>query len=190
MNTSPPDKAAIRTRMLALRAEIPASAAESASRSVADSLLKIIPANAVIAGYRAIRGELVIAEAMAQLAARGNALCLPVVQAPGKPLAFHAWKPGEILEKGHYGVEVPAAAALVTPTIVLVPLVAFDRAGHRLGYGAGYYDRTIESLRQAGNAVQMIGIGYGLQEVPHVAPESHDQKLDVVVTEKEILRFA
>ena len=93
-----------------------------------------------------------------------------------------------VMESGRYGVEIPPAGAPVfRPDVVLVPLVAFDRRGNRLGYGAGYYDRTLERLRQMSARLHVIGVAYAFQEVESIEPEPHDQKLDVIVTEKGVI---
>ncbi len=127
---------------------------------------------------------------MQLLAERGQSLCLPVIEAADKPLYFRRWRLGEELEKGRYGIPIPPAGVPVfRPGVILVPLVAFDRAGHRLGYGAGYYDRTIARLKAMGEPVQVVGVGYSQQEVEAIPTGAHDQKMDMIVTDKEIIRF-
>lgn len=117
----------------------------------------------------------------------GIATALPVVVGKGQPLVFRAWAPGEALETGAYGTcHPPPAAAEVQPSLVLVPLVAFDRAGGRLGYGGGFYDRTLPRLRAA-QTVVAIGLAHGVQELAAVPREPHDQPLDWLATEAEIL---
>ena len=157
---------------------------------VARHVVNFISTGAVIvAGYRAVRGELDIFEAMAQLSERGHTLCLPVVEAPRVPLVFRRWRVGSPLEMGRYGIEVPSnREAAVLPDAVLVPLVAFDKNRHRLGYGAGYYDETIHELRKSAKSIQIIGIAFAAQQVEAIPAESHDAKLDAVVTEKGIVK--
>ena len=141
------------------------------------------------AGYRPIRGEIDPAPLMAALAARGVALCLPSAR-PGQVLGFRRWSPGEALNRGGYGIEEPRDdAPLATPDLIIVPLAAFDAAGHRLGYGAGHFDRTLEALRLSG-PVFALGLAYAEQEVAAVPAEPHDQKLDAVLTEKGYRPFA
>ena len=124
--------------------------------------------------------------ALEALEDRGHSICLPVIQTSTAPLLFKAWKVGSPLQKGHYAIEIPQEnSELCTPDVILVPLVAFDRAGHRLGYGAGYYDRTIENLRNSAKKLQLIGVGYSAQMLEHIPAQAHDQKLDMIVTEKE-----
>lgn len=184
------DKKSLRAQAQAAREAIAPQAAKAAAKIVAAHLLKLIPADAkIIAGYRAMRGELDISEAMTQLAARGHALCLPVIEEPGLPLFFRRWQMGQKLIKGVYDIDIPPASEpQVIPDIVIVPLLAFDASGHRLGFGAGYYDRTIERLREPGKAIQMIGAAFALQQLERIPAEAHDAHLDAVVTEKGILK--
>jgi 5-formyltetrahydrofolate cyclo-ligase len=126
---------------------------------------------------------------MADLAAQGHALCLPVVQGRGKPLLFRAWRRGDALVRGSLGIPAPGPeAAPLVPGLLLVPLLAFDREGFRLGHGAGYYDMTLAGLRAAG-PVLAVGIAYAGQEVARVPREVHDQSLDWVITESEAIRI-
>jgi 5-formyltetrahydrofolate cyclo-ligase len=181
----------IRIQMLAKRERMGAALAQAAAAALIDRLLAVISASAtVVAGYRPIRREVDISPAMQALSERGLRLCLPVIEAQDKPLYFRRWRWGDALEKGRYGVEVPPADAPSSrPDVVLVPMVAFDRAGHRLGYGAGYYDRTLRALRAQGKPVQMIGVAFALQEVEHIPVDSTDEKLDAIVTDKETINF-
>jgi 5-formyltetrahydrofolate cyclo-ligase len=164
--------------------------ASAASQALVSMLMPLISESVtIVAGYRSIRREVDIAQAMQDCAARGVRLCLPVIEAQDKPLYFRRWRLEDVLEKGRYGVEVPPSdAPFARPDVVLVPLVAFDRTGHRLGYGAGYYDRTIRVLRQQEKNIQMIGVAYSLQEVEQLPVDSNDERLDFIVTEKEVIR--
>ena len=173
-----------------MRQRVLPAVAASAGRAVAGYVADIVPPDAVVAGYCEVRGELDVSFTLARLAARGQSLCLPVIEDSDKPLGFRKWAPGDMLERGRYGIDIPLAAApVLVPDTVLVPLVAFDANGDRLGYGAGYYDRTLEQLRQSNKALQVIGIAYALQQVESIAPESHDQKLDAIVTEQGVIRI-
>lgn len=163
----------------------------AASARVCEALVPAIPPAAIVAGYERFRGELDIRPAMLILGERGHTLCLPVIEAPDKPLFFRRWRAEDVLEQGRYGIPIPPAGAPVfRPHVIVVPLVAFDRAGHRLGYGAGYYDRTIARLREAGEPLLVIGVGYSQQEVERIPVGPHDQKLDIMITEKETIRVA
>jgi len=138
---------------------------------------------ATIAGYWPLADEIDCRPLMDVLAAHGAALALPVVAAAGRSLEFRAWRPGDPLEAGAHGTFHPLPiAATVVPAVVLVPLLAFDRRGFRLGRGGGYYDRTLETLR-ARSQVLAIGLAYAAQEVPDVPCDCRDQRLDRLLTE-------
>ncbi len=135
----------------------------------------------VIAGYMPIRTEADPLQAMHVLSAR-NRICVPVIEEPGRPLRFREWYLGAEMIKGPFGARVPAAGAWLEPGILIVPLVAFDRRLNRLGYGGGFYDRTLERLRAA-RPVRAIGLAYAAQELPDLPLEPTDQPLDAIVTE-------
>lgn len=113
---------------------------------------------------------------------------VPVIPGPDQPLTFHQWTPGCALTVGAFGALIPDNAAEVVPRVVIVPLVAFDRAGNRLGYGGGFYDRTLEKLRARG-PVHAVGYAYGAQEAEALPLEPTDQPLDAIVTEGGVLTF-
>ena len=125
--------------------------------------------------------------ALHALHARGRALCLPVVVARAAPLAFRRWTPETALVPGTFGTLVPDGTEVVVPCALIVPLLAFDRAGHRLGYGGGFYDRMLAALRAAG-PVLAVGLAFAAQGVPQVPCTVDDQPLDVIVTERETIR--
>ncbi len=177
-------KKALRARMTRLRGELGAETREAGARALAGIALDFLspPSGAVISGYAAIGDELDPLALLTALSARGHAIALPVTIAAGAPLVFRAWSPGEALERGDYGVPAPSGeAGELTPEILLVPLLAFDARGHRLGYGAGYYDRTLARLR-AKNPVIAIGLAFDAQRVDEVPHDEHDQPLDWVLT--------
>lgn len=136
---------------------------------------------AVIAGYMPIRTEADPVPAMTALA-KANRICVPVIDAAGQPLRFRAWTPGSEMIEGPFGAAVPASGDWLTPAIVIVPLVAYDARMGRLGYGGGFYDRTLEGLRARG-AVRALGFAYSAQELPQLPLEPTDQPLDAIVTE-------
>lgn len=136
----------------------------------------------VIAGYLPIRTEADPMMAMEELAV-ANRLCVPVVDGPGQPLRFREWTPGCRLVEGAFKVLVPEDGAELVPDLVIVPMVAFNSSLYRLGYGGGFYDRTLEVLRAAG-AVEAIGFAYSAQELSDLPLEPTDQPLDSLVTEK------
>ena len=143
----------------------------------------------IIAGYSPIRSELDPLALMRTLAAQGARLALPAVMARGKSLAFRAWSPDDKLMLGPLGILEPSpAAAELVPDIMLVPLAAFDRAGHRIGYGAGHYDYTLAHVRKSKKIIA-IGVAFAAQEIPRVPADTHDVRLDLVLTEAETIDF-
>lgn len=147
-----------------------------------------LPPASLVAATLAQNGEIDPAPLAAALLAQGHGLCLPVVVAADKALVFRAWKPGDPLLPGAFGIPEPLAhKPAVEPNVLLVPLVAFDRRGNRLGQGGGYYDRTLAQRRRK-PGVLAIGLGFSVQEAPSVPAASGDQSLDLIVTEKEIIR--
>lgn len=134
----------------------------------------------VLAGYWPIRGE---ADPRPVLADWDGAVVLPVVVARDTPLTFRRWQSGDALDEGAFGTaHPPEAAPALDPQVLIVPLAGFDRAGNRLGYGGGYYDRTLARLRAAGPVVA-LGLAYGVQELAAIPVEPTDQPLDAVVTD-------
>lgn len=126
---------------------------------------------------------------MQALDGRGHGLALPVVAGAGRPLVFRAWTPGDPLRPAAFNTREPSPdKAEVTPRVVLVPLLAFDRAGYRLGYGGGFYDRTLAGLRAAGTALA-VGLAFAGQEVESVPRDVNDRRLDWIVTEAEAIRI-
>lgn len=142
------------------------------------------PLHSIVAGYFAIRDEIDPRPLMETFHCEQARLCLPCVTGPGQPLVFRSWSPGDELVKGAFGVSEPRPSAPeIRPSLVLLPLLAFDGAGRRLGYGAGFYDRTIEALRALG-PVKTIGLAYEAQRLKRVPTEGHDVALDWIVTEQ------
>ncbi len=147
------------------------------------------PPSVLVAGYAPMNTEADVAPLMAALAARGHATALPAMTGRGAALAFRAWHPGAPLVPGIAGIaEPPEDAPEIVPELVLVPLLAYDAAGHRLGYGGGYYDRTIAALRARGS-VRAVGIAFSAQAVDSLPGAAHDQRLDAVLTELGVTRF-
>ncbi len=141
----------------------------------------------IVSGYWPIRDEIDPRPLLARLAARGHPLALPVVVGRDAPLIFRAWAPGAPLVAGVFATSAPSPdSPELSPEIVIAPLLAFDRAGHRLGYGGGYYDRSLAELRARGPVLAM-GAAYQDQEVAEVPHGPGDQPLDWVVTEEAAL---
>ena len=169
-------KAAARTAAYAARhACDPASGAALAACVLAAG---VIPRGAVVAGFWPLAGEIDIRPLLEALHESGHPLCLPRTPRRGQPLSFHRWQPGDALRAERYGTMTPDGPA-VTPSLLLVPLLAFDRRGHRLGYGGGYYDRTLATLPDA----QTIGCAFAAQEVPAVPTGPTDIPLGAIATE-------
>lgn len=144
----------------------------------------------VVSGFHAFASEIDCAALLAAMADAGWTTALPVVVAPRQPLVFRRWRPGEPTEAGRWAIPVPPAdAPVVEPDVLLVPLLAFDRAGYRLGYGGGFYDRTLERLRGL-KPVLAVGVAYSAQEVEQVPRGPEDQPLDRMLTEAGLVALA
>lgn len=172
------------------------AAADGAEFAVRDVFLDgvAVPADAVVAAYWPTGSELDVRPLLFHLFEAGHTCALPVVAEQERPLVFRTWTPETVLVAGRFGIMEPVAdAGEVVPSVLLVPLLAFDRGGHRLGYGAGFYDRTLQVLRdqasQGGGPVLAVGIGFAAQEVPLVPCDEYDQKLDWMVTEQSALKI-
>lgn len=149
-----------------------------------------IPDGAVVSGFWPFGSEIDMTPVLRALAARDHDIALPVVVGKDRPLVFRAWREGDDMAAGPYGIREPLdSAPEITPRVLLVPLLAFDRAGYRLGYGGGFYDRSLAALRARGGAIA-IGAAWAAQEVPAVPHDAHDQPLDWMLTERECFRIA
>ena len=181
-------KAALRREALARRDALPAELRQEAAETIASREFPLaLRPGVIVSGFSAIGSEINPLPLMRRLADRGARLALPVVIGRGRPLALRAWAFGEPLGKGQWGIREPRAdAAEVDPDILLVPLAAFDRTGHRIGYGAGYYDLTLAGLR-ARKAIVAVGLAYAAQEIPAVPTTARDARLDLVLTEREVI---
>ncbi len=138
---------------------------------------------AVVSGFLPYQSEIDVKPLLARLAAAGFLTALPVVTGRNQPLLFRLWRPGEPTEAGAWNIPVPLdTAATTVPDVLLVPMLAFDSGGYQLGYGGGFYDRTLERLRSE-RPVIAVGVAYAEQEVHHVPRDAHDQPLDWILTE-------
>jgi 5-formyltetrahydrofolate cyclo-ligase len=177
-------KKELRDRAINLRKEAFAQHGIEASRLLAAhglDFIKVRP-GVIVSGFAAIRDEINPADLMLWLHAEGVRLALPVMVGKGKPLVMRAWTPGDVMEAAAWGIAEPTNdKPEVDPDVVLVPLLAFDERGYRLGYGGGFYDRTLAKLR-AKRPVTAVGIAYDEQKVDAVPFESYDQRLDWVLT--------
>lgn len=188
--SSTSSKGDLRTAALAKRDALGDDRRAAAAEALAKRGLPVaIKAGAVVAGYSPIRSEIDPAPLMRMLAAQGAQLALPAITARGKSLIFRAWSANDRLMLGSLGILEPSpAAAELVPDIMLVPLAAFDRAGHRIGYGAGHYDVTLAHLRRS-KAIIAIGLAFAVQEIKAVPMQPHDVALDYVLTEKHAFDF-
>jgi 5-formyltetrahydrofolate cyclo-ligase len=142
----------------------------------------------VVSAFFPYKSEIDTRPLLGKLAGEGWTTCLPIVIALGQPLIFRRWMPGQPTAPGVWGIPQPTDdAELVEPDVLVVPMMAFDRAGFRLGYGGGFYDRTLQTLR-AKKSITAIGAAYAAQEVDSVAHDSHDQALDYILTEKGVFK--
>jgi 5-formyltetrahydrofolate cyclo-ligase len=188
METPPEPKADLRKAAYAARKAAYAEAAAAVPMATAQLLSEIgEESGRVVSGYMPIRTELDPVPAMAALHAAGARICVPVIAGKGLPLGFREWRPGAVLVEGPFGAMIPEGGDWLTPDTLIVPLVAFDRRLNRLGYGGGFYDRTLAKLRASG-PVRAIGFAFAAQELPEIPAEHTDQPLDAVVTEAGVLR--
>lgn len=180
----PVAKKALRAHAVVVRRQAMVEGGAAAAERLAVQAGRLgIAAGTVLGGYWPMGDEIDPRPLMERLAGLGCQLTLPVVAAPGQPLSFRAWEAGDPLEPGLHGTRHPAAhAPEAVPAVLLVPLLAFDRQCFRLGYGGGYYDRTLESLRARAH-VRTIGLAFAAQQVVAVPRDGHDQRLDMVATE-------
>ena len=179
-------KTAYAARKAAKAADLNAGGAAAAA--AADRFLASVSvaADDIVAGYRPIRTEIDPTPLMRALVERGARLCAPVIEAAEQPLLFRAWTPETPMIEGAFGAEVPAEGDWLEPTLLIAPLLAFDRSLYRLGYGGGFYDRTLEKLR-ASRPTRAIGYAYAAQEVAAAPRGPTDQPLDGIVTETEMI---
>jgi 5-formyltetrahydrofolate cyclo-ligase len=183
-------KAALRQTAYAARKAAFATRAEAGAVAAATAhlLAEIGPAQGrIITGYMPIRTELDPLPAMTALHEGGARIAVPVIAGKGQPLDFREWSPGCALVEGPFGAMIPEAGDWLVPDTLIVPLVGFDAACNRLGYGGGFYDRTLARL-QANAPVRKIGFAFAAQQLPPLPLEPTDIALDAVVTETGILR--
>lgn len=176
-----------RQRLIAKRLALSADDRQHAAVRIAQLLDSAIgdPSGTIISGYWPYRGEPDLRAWLGLVHARGGRCALPVVTAAEAPLAFRLWRPGDRMTRGALGIPIPVATEEVRPDIVIAPVVGFDDDGYRLGYGGGFFDRTLArmpGLRQA------IGVGYSAARIPTIYPRPHDVPMSLIVTEIEAHR--
>jgi 5-formyltetrahydrofolate cyclo-ligase len=181
-------KPELRTAATARRDALPADERAAAAQTIAARPFPVaVPQGAIVSGFMPLKSEINPLPLMRKLADAGARLALPVVAGKGRPLTMRAFAFGDELASGVWGIREPKPdAPQVFPDILLVPMLVFDRRGHRIGYGAGYYDMTITDLR-ARKSVLAVGIAFAAQEIAEVPITPHDARLDFVLTEREAI---
>ena len=190
-------KQAMRCEAKQRRREANASAGPGAAAMFADSFLGVagelgIRSGSVVAGYWAMADEFDVRPLLEKLVLEDNVVgALPVVVANDTPLIFRQWRPGLSLESGGFGTHhPPESVPECIPDVVMVPLLAFDRRGYRVGWGGGFYDRTLEQLRERPEGVVAVGTAFAGQEVTAVVHDDRDQPVDWVITEQGAIRIS
>lgn len=184
-------KAALRRELLARRGVV----AQEEVRAFACRLAEVGAAFAaeraakIVSAFWSINDEASTFLLLDKLAAQGVATALPEMRGRDVPLCFRLWKKGEPLAAAKWGIMEPSSGPEVFPDLLFVPLLGFDRGGNRLGYGAGFYDRTLARLR-AMQPIAAVGVAYAVQELPAIPSEAYDEKLDYVLTEREWIACA
>jgi 5-formyltetrahydrofolate cyclo-ligase len=183
-------KAQLRAAALAQRDALPGAERAAAAETIAAREFPVaIAPDTIVSGFSPMKTEINPVPLLRKLADAGASLALPCIASRGKPLIMRAWNFGAQLAAGQWGIREPTQdAPEVLPDILIVPLAAFDRFGHRIGYGAGYYDMTLQGLRKKKKIVA-IGIAFAVQEIAKVPATTRDERLDLVLTERETIDF-
>ncbi|WP_337184816.1 5-formyltetrahydrofolate cyclo-ligase [Shinella sp.] len=176
-----------RERLIAARLDVPAETRAGWTEAIAAGVLAEIGdvEGRIVSAYWPFRGEPDLRPFLEEVTRRGGRTALPVVVEKGRPLAFHLWRAGEVLSRGVWNIPIPAEQRPCTPDVVIAPVVGFDPACYRLGYGGGFFDRTLASFPAR---PRVIGVGYGAARVPTIYPQVHDIPMDVIVTEAGTVR--
>ena len=169
---------------------MPAAGRQAAAEAIAARPFPItMMPGTIVSGFMPMKSEISPLPLLRKLAEAGARLALPAIAGRGHPLIMRAWTFGDPFKAGQWGIREPLPEApAVDPDVLIVPLACFDRAGHRIGYGAGYYDMTIHRLRGI-KKVTAIGIAFAAQEIPHVPATDRDERLDLVLTERGAIDF-
>lgn len=176
---------ALRRELLAQRATLDAAAHAALSAAIVTRLRAALPRPQVVAFCWPIKHEPDVRAAVDAWVAEGAKAALPVVVGADQPLAFRAWTAASSLQPDRYGIPTPMDGDWLQPDLILLPLNGFDAAGYRMGYGGGYFDRTLAALVSRPLAV---GVGFEINRLPTIRPEPHDQRLDWIVTEQGAFR--
>jgi 5,10-methenyltetrahydrofolate synthetase len=180
-------RTALRGEKLAARMSLAADSRLALSARIEANLLQLLAplAPQTLAFCVSVRGEFDAQPLVSLLIERGWRAAMPIVEAPDRPMSFRNWSPGVAMGVDRYGIPIPAEGRAIAPDIVLLPLVAFDSQGFRLGYGGGYFDRTLAALVPRPFS---IGVGFELARAKDIRPQPHDIRLDAMVTEAGIVR--
>ncbi|WP_390624526.1 5-formyltetrahydrofolate cyclo-ligase [Rhizobium terricola] len=176
-----------RERLIAGRLSVPAEVRIAAGEAIAARVLAEIGdvEGRIVSAYWPFRGEPDLRPLMEEIARLGGSTALPVVVEKGRPLEFHLWQAGQPLSRGIWGIPVPAEKQLCILDVVIAPVVGFDHGCYRLGYGGGYFDRTLAAMQPR---PKVIGVGYSAAKLSTIYPQEHDIPMDLVVTEAAIAR--
>ena len=173
-----------RVELLARRASLSTQEHRQKSAQILDSVWRMHDQLTGIVGlYWPYKGEVDIRPLIGKLLDHGHSLALPVVMGRGRPLRFKSWKAGDVMAAGVYGIPYPSEGAVVEPDALIVPLLGFDKACYRLGYGGGFYDRTLAQRRKQ---IHTIGVGFEDARLETIFPQSFDVPLDVIITEDSV----
>ena len=181
------EKALLRREFKAKRAALSLEERQAASRTICEMLLASswLEDAKIIGAFWSLSEEVLLQELLQTLAARGHRLALPVTRKRGESLFFRLWSPEVALVRESFGTYAPPPSQpACRPSHLLVPLLAFDRRGFRLGYGAGHYDRSLAALREDGESLSTLGLAFAIQEAQHLPTDQYDQRLDAILTEK------
>ena len=172
-----------RKRLLDARVALDAKARHASAERMASALDRTVGkvSGRIISGYWPFRGEPDLRNWSIRIVERGGRIALPVVIRKGWPLEFRVWSPGDPLERGIWDILVPSRGPSVQPDVVIAPLVGFDDAHYRLGYGGGFFDRTLAVMPKR---AFVVGVGYATSRIPTIYPQPHDIPMDAIVTDK------
>ena len=183
-------KAALRQDLLQKRMEISPAARLKAAEAMCEAFFEhvSISAGMIVAGYWPIRNEIDDIILLRRLLQKGTYCALPCIEKQNKPLVFRPWNESTLMTVGNFSIPEPTGGgAALTPDIVIVPMAAFDMQRHRLGYGAGYYDRTLAQLKAERN-ILAVGVAYDTQVLPRLPIEENDVRMDMIITDKKVYK--
>ena len=185
-------KDAIREMMKTRRAAVSEDDSKTVEHRIAARFSRIVklPPRCAVALYWPINNEVGTIALAHELHKMGHLVVMPTIETPGRPLVFRRWTPLVSMIDCKHGTKAPPPdQPVLSPGLIIAPLLAFDSEGHRLGYGGGYYDRTVAALRAEGKNIGFLGLGYSFQGVPKLPAEAHDQAIDAIMSEKGVHSF-